>query len=381
MSVDRIRSVLRGAPIVDGHNDVAWEMRARVRYDLDRLDLGVDQSGSGLHTDLVRLRAGGVGAQFFSAYVSSGRTEAEAVVATLEQVDFVHRLAARHPDRLAIAGTADEVEAIRAGGRLAGLIGIEGGHCISGSLGVLRMLYSLGARYLTLTHVQNTAWADSATDEPGVGGLADFGREVVRECNRLGMLVDLSHVAPSTMDDALDVSVAPAFFSHSSARSLCDHPRNVPDAILRRVGGTSGIVMVTFVCGFLTEDVRSWMAALNAAQNASEAAEDSPEWRNQRAAWIRANPRPPCTVADVADHIDRIREVAGVGCVGLGGDFDGTVEMPDGLGDVAAYPNLLAELADRGWSDPELSMLTWENALRVLRDTEHARDRSAAAVR
>jgi membrane dipeptidase len=371
MPTDRIRSVLSRAPVFDGHNDLAWEMRGRVRYDLDRLDLGVDQTGSGLHTDLIRLRAGGVGAQFWSVFVASELGGDAAVVATLEQIDFVYRLAARYPDRVTLAGTAVEVEAAHAAGRIAALIGVEGGHSIAGSLGTLRMMYALGARYLTLTHVRNTPWADSATDEPAVGGLSPFGHEVVRECNRLGMLVDLSHVAPSTMEAALDTSSAPAFFSHSSARALCDHPRNVPDGVLKRVADSEGIVMVTFVPGFLTEECRVWMAALEAAEDAIDAAVDTPQWRDQRSAWVREHPRPPCSVSDVADHVEHIRGVAGVDCVGLGSDFDGIVAAPDGLDDVSSYPRLLAELAERGWSEAELARLTWHNMLRVLRDTEH----------
>jgi membrane dipeptidase len=369
MPNSRFRSLLSTAPVMDGHNDLAWEMRGRVGYDLDRLDVGVDQSGSGLHTDLVRLRAGGVGAQFWSVYVSSRLSGPDAVRATLEQIDFVHRLVDRYSDRLALARDADEVLAARASGRIAALIGIEGGHSIDNSLDNLRLMHRLGARYLTLTHSRNTPWADSATDEPAVGGLAPFGRDVVRECNRLGILVDLSHVAPSTMDAALDTSLAPAFFSHSSARALCDHPRNVPDDILKRVADTAGIVMVTFVPGFLTEPCRQWMAEMVVVEAAIAAPDDSPQWRDEMTSWVRAHPRPPCTVSDVADHIEHVREVAGVDSVGLGGDFDGVASTPDGLDDVAGYPNLLAELSGRGWSDADLAKLTWHNALRVLRDT------------
>jgi membrane dipeptidase len=369
MANGRFRSLLSTAPVIDGHNDLAWEMRGRVGYDLDRLDVGVDQSGSGLHTDLVRLRAGGVGAQFWSVYVSSRLAGLDAVQATLEQIHFVYRLVDRYADRLALARDADEVIAARAAGRIAALIGIEGGHSIDDSLDNLRMMHRLGARYLTLTHARSLSWADSATDAPVAGGLAPFGHEVVRECNRLGVLVDLSHAAPSTMEDALDASLAPAFFSHSSARALCDHPRNVPDEILKRVGDSAGIVMVTFVPGFLTEPCRAWMDELGAMQTAIAAPDDTPQWRNELAAWVRVHPRPPCTVADVADHVEHVREVAGVDSVGLGGDFDGVVSTPDGLDDVSGYPNLLAELSGRGWSDAELAKLTWHNALRVLRDT------------
>jgi membrane dipeptidase len=297
---DRVRAVLATAPVIDGHNDFPWELRSRVRYDLDAIDVGADQSGSGLHTDLVRMRAGGMGAQFWSVFVPCELTGDAAVSATLEQIDFVYRLTERFPQRLAIARTADEVDAIRASGRIASLIGVEGGHSIDCSLGTLRMLHALGARYLTLTHVRNTPWADSATDEPVVGGLSAFGHEVVRECNRLGVMADLSHIAPSTMHAALDTSTAPAFFSHSSALALCGHPRNVPDDVLTRVADTNGVVMVTFVPGFLTEECRTWMDGLIVAEEEIGASypQDSPAWHEHRAVWVRANPRPPCTVRE-----------------------------------------------------------------------------------
>jgi len=356
------------APVFDGHNDLAWALRKRTGYDLSVLDIGLDQRASGLHTDLPRLRAGGVGAQFWSVYVPCSLDGDAAVIATLEQIDFVHTMVRRYPDRLAPARSASDVERARETGKVASLLGLEGGHSIASSLGTLRMMYALGARYLTLTHVKNTPWADSATDEPKVGGLNDFGRDVVRECNRLGMLADLSHVAESTMDAALDVSTAPAFFSHSSARALCDHPRNVSDRILGRVRDTGGVVMVTFVPGFLTEECREWMDVLF-TDFVSDLVDDAAQQ-----AWLAENPRPPCTVADVADHVEHVREVAGVDHVGLGGDFDGVMSTPDGLEGVDCYPALLAELAGRGWSDADLEKLTWHNALRVLRDTEAAAD-------
>ncbi len=376
----RIAQLLADAPVIDGHNDLAWEMRDRVAYNLGDLDLSSDQTEVGLHTDLVRLRAGGVGAQFWSVWVPERLPGGAAVTATLEQIDFVHQFVARFPDRLALTRTADEVEAAHASGRIASLIGIEGGHSIANSLATLRAMYALGARYMTLTHNHNTAWADSATDEVGVGGLSDFGHEVVRECNRLGVMVDLSHVAPSTMHAALDTSTAPAFFSHSSARALCDYPRNVPDDVLLRVRETSGIVMVTFVCAFLTEPCRDWFLQLMAygRELATTFAEDSAEWTERRAAWLRDHPRPACDVNDVADHIEYVRDVAGIDCVGLGGDFDGMPAPPDGLEGVDAYPNLLAVLAGRGWSDTDLAKLTWHNALRVLRATEAAAAKAQA---
>jgi membrane dipeptidase len=366
MMAERVRAVLTRAPVVDGHNDLPWTLRLRARRGLPELDVARDQTAEGLHTDLPRLRAGGVGAQFWSVFVPSSLTGGAAVTATLEQIDSVRRLVARYPDQLALATTADEVEAAVAQGRIASLMGVEGGHSIDCSLGVLRMLHQLGARYLTLTHFQNTPWADSATDEPAVDGLTAFGHAVVRECNRLGVLVDLSHVAPSTMHAALDTSAAPAFFSHSSARALCDHPRNVPDDVLARVRDTAGIVMVTFVPGFLNEECRVWIDAYLADEERA-GGEDSLEWTRD---WLARNPRPPCGIGDVADHVEHVRAVAGVDHVGLGGDYDGVLALPDGLDGVDGYPALLAELADRGWSDADLGKLTWHNALRVLRDSE-----------
>jgi membrane dipeptidase len=381
MTAERIRTLLARAPVFDGHNDLPWTLRHRVAYDLDALDVGVDQSAAGLHTDMPRLRAGGVGAQFWSLYVPCSLIGGAAVTATLEQIDVVRRLAQRYPQHLALAASADEVERAWAGGRIAALMGIEGGHCIDNSLGTLRILYELGARYMTLTHARNTPWADSATDTPAVGGLSPFGHEVVAECNRLGMLVDLSHVAPTTMHAALDTSRAPAFFSHSSARALCDHPRNVPDDVLTRVRDSDGVVMVTFVPGFLNEACRAWFDAYieEARHMRTQYVEDSQAWQTAQDAWIAVNPLPACGIGDVADHIDHVRSIAGVDHVGLGGDFDGTAVLPRGLEGVHTYPALLAELAERGWSDSELEKLTWHNTLRVLRATEAAAQAPAPA--
>jgi membrane dipeptidase len=369
---DRVRAVLAEAPVIDGHNDLAWALRHRVGYDFDKLDIAVDQSAAGLHTDVPRLRAGGVGAQFWSVYVPCALSGDAAVAATLEQIDAVRRMIERYSDDLVLATTAEEIEQARGVGKIASLLGMEGGHSIACSLGTLRMMYALGVRYLTLTHLKNTPWADSATDHPGVGGLSVFGREVVRECNRLGMLVDLSHVASSTMHAALDVSRAPAFFSHSSARAVCDHPRNVPDDVLTRVRDSEGIVMVNFSAGFLTEECRQWLAGLFAERErfARDFGDHGPEWYRAQAAWVQAHPRPPCAVSDVAEHLEHLRQVAGVDHVGLGSDFDGVAALPDGLQGVDGYPALLAELAARGWSTGELAKLTWHNAVRVLRATE-----------
>ncbi len=383
----RVEALLRQAPVVDGHNDLPWALRLRVHNDFAALDVGADTTAEGLHTDLPRLRRGGVGAQFWSAYVPSTLPGHQAVTATLEQIDAIRRMAQRYPDDLMLATSADDMEAARAAGKVASLIGVEGGHSIACSLGALRMLHALGMRYLTLTHFQNNEWADSATDVPGVGGLSDFGREVVRECNRLGVMADLSHVADSTMHATLDVSTAPAFFSHSSARALCGHERNVPDDVLLRVRDSNGIVMVTFVPGFLNEECRVWIDAFLAAMRAAAAQHDSasPELRDAESAWLRNNPRPPCTVSDVADHVEHIRAVAGVDHVGLGGDYDGVVALPDGLEGVDGYPLLVQELASRGWPDADLAKLTWHNAVRVLRDSEAAaraaqRERGASTI-
>jgi membrane dipeptidase len=367
---EAIRRLLREAPLVDGHNDLLWELRNRVGYDLDRLD--VSGPVPNLHTDLPRLRAGGVGAQFWSVYVPSTLPGHEAVTATLEQLDGFHRLVARYPADLGLALTAEDVVRVARSGRVAALAGMEGGHSIGESLGALRMMYALGARYLTLTHNDNTPWADSATDEPAHGGLTDFGRQVVAEMNRLGMLVDLSHVAPATMRAALDATRAPVIFSHSSARALCDHPRNVPDDVLARLRVNGGICMVTFVPGFLVQgaaDVRLELAALD-RQWRRELGEGSPELEWRRREWKAAHPEQRATLADVADHVDHVREVAGVDHVGLGADFDGTDAVPVGLEDVSTYPALAAELRRRGWSDDELRRLAGRNVLRVLQAAE-----------
>jgi len=358
------------SPVIDGHNDLPWTLRLKGDRDITR-----DQTAAGLHTDIPRMRKGGLGAQFWSVYVPCALPGDAAVTATLEQIDAVHRLVARYPDDLALATTADEVERAREGGRVASLIGMEGGHSINNSMAALRMMHALGARYMTLTHFKNTDWADSATDAPAHGGLSGFGREVVRECNRLGVIADLSHVATTTMHATLDTSTAPAFFSHSSARALCDHPRNVPGDVLSRVRDSNGVVMVTFVPGFLNEECRVWIDALLAESVHHPDGDTS--WEQE---WLKANPRPPCDVRDVADHVEHVREVAGVDHVGLGGDFDGMLTTPDGMPGVDGYPVLCAELADRGWSDDDLHRLTWANGLRVLRDTESA-SRAAHATR
>ncbi|MEU3495204.1 dipeptidase [Kitasatospora cineracea] len=380
--LDRARAVLRTTPVVDGHNDLPWAMRAQAGYDLDAVDLAADQSHR-LHTDLGRLRAGGVGAQFWSVYVPAELAGDDAVSATLEQVDFVRAMAERHPGHLRLALTADEVEAARAEGRIASLMGAEGGHSINSSLATLRALYELGVRYLTLTHNSNVPWADSATDEPVHGGLTAFGEEVVREMNRLGMLVDLSHVSADTMRDALRVSEAPVVFSHSSARAVCDHPRNVPDDVLVQLPANGGVVMATFVPKFVLPAAIEWTLAADANMRAKglHPLETTPEAMAVQRAYEAEHPRPVATAATVADHLDHLREVAGVDHIGLGGDYDGTAFTPAGLEDVAGYPVLVAELLRRGWSEADLAKLTWHNAVRALRGAETVATRLRAERR
>ncbi|MFE9096706.1 dipeptidase [Streptomyces sp. NPDC007264] len=373
-SLDRARLLLREFPVVDGHNDLPWALREQVRYDLDARDIATHQDAH-LHTDLPRLREGGVGAQFWSVYVRCDLPDP--VAATLEQIDCVGRLIARHPGELQRALTAADMEAARAGGRIASLMGAEGGHSIANSLGTLRGLYELGVRYLTLTHNDNVAWADSATDEPRAGGLTAFGREVVREMNRLGMLVDLSHVAATTMRDALDTTDAPVIFSHSSARAVCDHPRNIPDDVLERLPANGGVAMVTFVPKFVLRAAVDWTAAAdeNMRAHGFHPLDTTAEAMKVHRAFEERHPRPVATAATVADHLDHMREVAGVDHLGIGGDYDGTAFTPEGLDDVSGYPNLIAELLDRGWSTTDLAKLTWQNAVRVLGAAEDvARD-------
>ncbi|MCP2258309.1 membrane dipeptidase [Streptoalloteichus tenebrarius] len=378
----RARDLLRRAPVVDGHNDLPWALRrlavrddgradfTRMDYEaLDRVDLTREQPG--LHTDLPRLRRGGVGAQFWSVYVPCHLTGHAAVTAVLEQVELVHELVARHPDHLALATTADEAERALAEGRIASLLGAEGGHAIAESLGVLRALHRLGVRYLTLTHNENVPWADSATDEPVAGGLTDFGRDVVREMNRLGMLVDLSHVAATTMRDALTVSRAPVVFSHSSCRAVADNPRNVPDDVLARLADNGGVCMITFVPAFVSAERAAWEAELRAEM--TRAGEDYRDLAARAEAGRRRAervPRPGATLDQVVEHVEHAREVAGIDHIGLGGDYDGVDEFPPGLEDVSGYPAVIAALLDRGWSEEDCAKLSGRNVLRVLREAE-----------
>jgi membrane dipeptidase len=361
-------------PLIDGHNDLPWQYLERVKNHLAQIDLRQDQSKltPALHTDLARLRQGRVGGQFWSVYVPATLKGADAVRAVLEQIDVVHRLAELYPDTFELASTADDVVRIHRAGRIASLIGVEGGHSIANSLAVLRQLYGAGARYMTITHSDNNDWADSATADPVHGGLTPFGKVVVAEMNRLGMLVDLSHVAPKTMHDVLDVAAAPVIFSHSSARALTDHSRNVPDDVLRRLAGSDGVVMVTWVGTFVSEKARARDAARDAEEARLKALyKGQPE--RQKAAlaeWETANPPPRATLGDVVDHIDHVAAVAGMAHVGIGADLDGTTNLPEGLESVAAYPRLFAELARRGYSDEQLAGIAGRNVLRVMRKAE-----------
>ncbi|GAA2637174.1 dipeptidase [Paractinoplanes durhamensis] len=375
-------------PIIDGHNDLPMQLRGRFGYRVD----GLDENRPGVQTSLPRLRAGQVGGQFWSVYVPSDLSEPEAVVATMEQIDAVYRMAAAYPGDLAIAYSADDVERVIGEGRIASLIGIEGGHSIATSLGVLRAFGRLGVRYMTLTHNHHTSWADSAAVTPAVGGLTDEGRAVVREMQRIGMLVDLSHVATETMHAALDTAFAPVIFSHSGTRALHDHPRNVPDDVLGRLRDNGGVIQLTFVAPFISAEYRAWFAEADAewrrlglpeqsawprAPRPGEDPASVPSWPSgdplaspSFQPWLAANPRPVVTIAQVADQVEHAREVAGVDHVGLGGDYDGTTDLPAGLEDVSGYPRLLAELAGLGWSAADLDKLAGLNVLRVLRETE-----------
>jgi membrane dipeptidase len=378
-SLERARKILAEVPLIDGHNDLPWEYRTRVKNQLDKIDLAADTSGleKPLHTDIPRLKKGGVGAQFWSVYVPADRLGTEATWTVLEQIDVVHRLARRYPETLEIATTAGDVVRLHKAGKIASLIGMEGGHAIDNSLAVLRQLYAAGARYMTITHSKNNDWADSATDDPRHGGLTRFGEEVIREMNHLGMLVDLSHVSPQTMKEAMEVSEAPVIFSHSSARALTDHPRNVPDDVLRRMAEDGGVVMVTFVPSFVSEEVRGW----NAREDAEEARlkalhPGDPELvKRELEAWRTAHPSPRATLEQVADHVEHVRKVAGIDHVGIGSDFDGITSTPVGLDGVEDFPALLAELMRRGWTEGDVKKLAGLNVLRVFRDVEKVAQR------
>lgn len=366
-----VLEILKTTPLIDGHNDLPWALRQNYGSDPHAVDLTGDRShDTRLHTDIPRLRAGGVGGQFWSVYVPASLEPVEAAKATFEQIDVVRRLVGAHPDVFELATTADDVERIHGAGKIASLIGIEGGYSIDDSLGLLREFHEAGVRYMTLTHSKTTTWADSATDAPKWGGLNPFGEAVVREMNRLGMMVDLSHVSPETMADALRVTQAPVIFSHSSARAVTDHPRNVPDDILRQMPANGGVVMVTFVPGFVSGAQGEWIKAVEAeaARLGVDPGAATPDPR--LTAWAEAHPRPVATMEDVIAHIQHVRDVAGIDHVGLGGDYDGVDRLPQGLEGVDGYSGLLAELMKRGWTEADIRKISGENVLRVMRRVE-----------
>src|SRR6201994_1089135 len=372
------RDLLGRHPLVDGHNDLPWAIRADFGGDPAPARLGEPVAQT--QTDLPRVAAGGVGAQFWSVYVPATLAGDAAVTAVLEQIDTAHRMIGAYPDRLELALTAADVDRIFAAGKVASLLGAEGGHAINDSLGVLRSLYALGVRYMTLTHNNNVGWADAATDQPHSAGLTDFGREVVREMQRLGMLVDLSHVASSTMRDALDVARAPVIFSHSSARAVCDHPRNVPDDVLRRLAANGGVCMVTFVPNFVSNECAQWQFGLLAElERRGLDRRDIAAWGSVTPEYERAHPFPEATLTQVADHVDHVRAVAGIGHVGIGGDYDGSPRMPAGLADVSRYPALFSQLLGRGWTEDECAALAGGNVLRGLKAGESEAAKQASA--
>lgn len=375
----RIDRVLTETPVIDGHNDLPWEIRTRfgnvgnLNLDADTSNLrGKDGDDVHLMTDIPRLRKGHVGAQFWSVWIPASTSGPEAVQMTLEQIDVVRTMVAKYPNVFEMASTANDIVRIEKSGRIASLIGVEGGEQINDSLAVLRNYYALGARYMTLTHTQSTDWADSANEKPVHHGLSAFGRAVVHEMNRLGMLVDLSHVAPDTMKAALETTQAPVIFSHSSARALDDHPRDVPDDVLRMVRQNHGIVMVNFYPPFVSQAIATWDAERAGAAAKFHTLYLGQPDRAQAAMddWKKKHPQPKATIAQVADHIDHIRKIAGVESVGIGSDFDGIESTPAGLDGVDKYPVLFEELARRGWTDDELAGLAGRNLLRVMREAE-----------
>ena len=380
MSASELVDLLHAAPLIDGHNDLPWALRSLRLESPDEPEPDVGEPTPRFMTDLPRLRAGGVGGQFWSVYVPSDPPGHHAVTETLEQIDLVHRLVDRYPEQLGLARTAADVERVSASGRIASMIGVEGGQSIGNSLGALRSLARLGAGYMTLTHNDDTDWADSATGEHPHGGLTRFGEEVVREMNRLGVLVDLSHVSDDVMRQAIEVSEAPVVFSHSSARAIADVPRNVPDDVLELVGRTGGVVMVAFVPGFMTRrgaeiNAEGWveMRRLRAEHPgdpiAVEKAIDE---------WFLGQEQVHVTPADVADHISHIREIAGIDATGIGGDYDGVPSMGDNLSDVSTYPLVFDEIRARGFNDAELQQIAGRNVLALMRKAETVAARLAA---
>jgi membrane dipeptidase len=366
----RARALHKQALLIDGHNDYPWALREKdPARDLNTLDIAKPQPG--IMTDIARLKSGGVGGQFWSVYVPVTLQGQSAVTATLEQIDIVHRMVRKYPETFELALTAADIERIHKAGKIASLIGMEGGHSIDNSLANLRMFHRLGARYMTITHSTNTPWADASTDTAKVGGLSAFGEEVIKEMNWLGMLVDLSHVAPETMEDALRVTQAPVIFSHSVARALNDHPRNVPDNVLKLLPKNGGVIMVTFVPGFVSPKVNAWNKLQTAEQDRLKArSADTASIKAGLDKWTAANRAPDATIADVADHIDHIRKVAGVDAIGIGSDFDGISQTVKDLDNVSTYPRLTAELLRRGYTDADVRKILGLNVLRAMRGAE-----------
>ena len=372
--IAEVKKILREVPLIDGHNDVPWEFR-KYSNNIDQINFAGDMSKGQpkLVTDIPRLRAGGVGGQFWSVYIPSSFTNAEGIKAVLEQIDIARRLIKNYPKDLELALTADDVERIHRQGKIASMIGMEGGHSIGNSMAALRMTYALGARYMTLTHTKNVDWADAATDKPEHHGLTPFGEEIIHEMNRLGMLVDLSHVSDDTMRHTLRITKAPVIFSHSSARGVCDHPRNVPDDILKLVAQNGGVVMVNFVPGYLTETIKQYWNQMDVEEERLKKLYPNDEKKVDAGVeeWKKNNPRPKhATLSDVADHIDHIRKVIGSDYIGIGADYEGFSNPPVGLEDVSKYPNLFAELLRRGYSKEEIKKIAGKNVLRVMHQAE-----------
>jgi len=372
-------AILAETPVIDGHNDTPEQIRELFGNDFSRFDLASlsPEMLAKTHTEIVSLRAGRVGGQFWSVWVDPALPEHEAVTRTLEQIDTVERLVARYPDVFVMARSADEIEAAMKNGKIASLIGMEGGHSIGGSLAILRQMYRAGARYMTITHFLTTSWADSATDAPKHDGLSDFGEKVIAEMNRIGMIVDISHVSDATMRDVLDIAKAPLLFTHSNARALLEHPRNVPDDVLMRLKANGGVVMVTFVPVYLSPEIREWEIVKAAQEAAAKALHiGSPDQEKaQVESWIETHPRPRATIAQVADHIDHIRKIAGIDHIGISGDFGGISTAPEGLENVSTYPALFAELVRRGYSKADLAKIAQGNVLRVMRGVEAVRSK------
>jgi membrane dipeptidase len=367
------KEILREVPLIDGHNDLPWQIREKFKSHMQELDLmDTTKLDPPFHTDIPRLKSGLVGGQFWSVYVPVETKGANAVHDVLEQIDIVHRFVDKYPNDFEMAYTAADVQRIHKKGKVASLIGIEGGHCMNNSLAVLRELFRSGARYMTLTHWSNTDWADAATADPKHKGLTAFGELVINEMNRLGMLVDLSHVSAQTMNEVLDITRSPVIFSHSSARAISAHPRNVPDDVLKRLSSNGGVVMVNYAPSFVSEEFRKW----NAAEEAEKARlkelfiGNPEEIKLQTENWQKANPKPQVKLQQLADHIDHIRKTAGIDHVGLGADLDGITDTPVGLKDVSAYPALMAELLRRGYTKEEVKKVAGLNVLRVMKKTE-----------